>query len=45
MDAYAALSRPDASGRVPWHGLAGVTIAAEGNIACSLTCSLTPSDW
>lgn len=45
MEAYAALSRPDDTGRVPWHGVIGLSIDRRAGVLLSVTCSTRPGDW
>lgn len=42
MADYAALSAPGPDG-VPWHGLAGLTVGADGAVSASVTCA--PRPW
>jgi hypothetical protein len=39
MDEYAALSAPERTGCVPWHGVIGLTVGRDGGFFLSVTCS------
>ncbi|MGH3692916.1 MAG: hypothetical protein ACRDRX_02745 [Pseudonocardiaceae bacterium] len=39
---YAAMSAPDVTGRVPWHGLAGFSLRGDAQVAISVTCAVRP---
>jgi hypothetical protein len=44
MDRYRALSVPDDGGRVPWHGLIGLTISRGAGLLLAATCSTGTDD-
>ena len=44
MDRYRALSAPDDSGQVPWHGVIGLTISRNAGLLLAATCSTGTKD-
>src|ERR1044071_8731139 len=44
MDRYRALGAPDDCGRVPWHGVIGLTISRKAGLLLAATCSTGTND-